>query len=166
MKFIEAMDALFFAMRVVEDLAWHAGWQQHQEWMQEQLQKVAEQADLQKKEVQAKMNAMAAALMTGKGSMTVAAEVHQLTAAPLTVGSPTFTAPTLKVVDRVYETIQQHPGLTGVELVRHLEKAGTPLNERTVRTAIFRLKKDKIQSVQHRWYPIDVARELMEANPT
>lgn len=64
--------------------------------------------------------------------------------------------------DVVYDTIQRRPGMTGAELVRFLEGAGMPIHERTVRTALFRLKVDKIAAVENRWYTAEAAREIVK----
>ncbi len=59
----------------------------------------------------------------------------------------------LTAKDVVFNIISATPGLRGVQIVAATEKAGTPLKERTVRTALHRLKTaDKIKNVDERWY--------------
>lgn len=57
------------------------------------------------------------------------------------------------VHDAVYSLIKQRPGLRGVELISILRKDREHVHERTVRTALYRLKKaGKIRVVDGRWY--------------
>ena len=53
------------------------------------------------------------------------------------------------------------PGLRGVEIVDAAAAAGKPLKERTVRTALHRLKTSKkLKSFEERWYvPSDAPKE-------
>lgn len=54
----------------------------------------------------------------------------------------------------ILNLIAKFPGLRGFELVEATESAGTPVKERTVRTALYRLKNSgKIFSNDERWYP-------------
>lgn len=54
----------------------------------------------------------------------------------------------------VLDIIEARPGLRGVELVALTEELGAPLKERTVRTALHRLKNQaKIFNHEERWYP-------------
>ena len=53
----------------------------------------------------------------------------------------------------VLQMIREKPGHRGVDLVQLLEAAGTPVNERTLRTALIRLRqRGAIHQVQDRWY--------------
>jgi len=63
-----------------------------------------------------------------------------------------FNAPAKDVVFRV---IQQFPGLRGTEIVKATAKAGTPLDERNVRTALHRLKvANRIKNANNRWFAV------------
>lgn len=55
---------------------------------------------------------------------------------------------------RVLEQIKKSPGLTGAEIVEALEKEGTPVKERTVRTALHRLRAKFIKQQDERWFPL------------
>jgi hypothetical protein len=55
---------------------------------------------------------------------------------------------------KVLTQITEVPGLVGVELVAALAKAGSPVHERTVRTALHRLRGRFIEQKGDRWYPI------------
>jgi len=64
---------------------------------------------------------------------------------------------TWKPKDLVLGVIMQRPGLRGVDIVTHLKNADTEVHERTVRTALHRLKRaGKIKVVNGRWYSADV----------
>jgi hypothetical protein len=54
---------------------------------------------------------------------------------------------------RVLKAIQTNPGMRGVEILRALEAVGTPVHERTLRTALARLKLNHIEQREERWYP-------------
>jgi hypothetical protein len=144
---ISALEALVYAIRTLEQSAWRSGyksgWDKHHEWTLEQLKKYVAQSVPNAEEA-----------TKAEAERTLSAQVSQ--AAPYQPPL-VFTRP---AADVVYETIQLNPGLTGVEIVRLLEKAGTPINERTVRTALFRLKVDKIAAVENRWYTTEVAIEV------
>jgi hypothetical protein len=59
-----------------------------------------------------------------------------------------------KAITLVRAAIFAHPGMKGVELVRELEKQGTPVIERTVRSCLRRLGSEKvIWQREMRWYP-------------
>lgn len=49
---------------------------------------------------------------------------------------------------------RNNPGLMGFEIIHLAQRLQEPLKERTVRTALHRLKDDKIESRERRWYPI------------
>jgi hypothetical protein len=54
---------------------------------------------------------------------------------------------------RVLKAIRSNPGMRGVEILRALESAGTPVHERTLRTSLGRLKRNKfIEQREERWY--------------
>lgn len=54
---------------------------------------------------------------------------------------------------RVFRTIRENPGLRGIEVVRAIETAGYTIHERTVRTALSRLKRaDMIEQQEDKWY--------------
>ncbi|HVZ28580.1 MAG TPA: hypothetical protein VG798_08005 [Rhizomicrobium sp.] len=54
----------------------------------------------------------------------------------------------------VLHMIETKPGLRGAEIVEALKWAGTPVHERTVRTALWRLKQaQKIVKRAGQWYP-------------
>ncbi len=53
---------------------------------------------------------------------------------------------------RVLQTIRAKPGLRGIEILKSLEAAGTPVHERTLRTALARLKEHFIEQREERWY--------------
>jgi hypothetical protein len=55
---------------------------------------------------------------------------------------------------RVLDAIVLVPGQRGAEVVSLLEATGEPIKERTVRTALFRLKKSgSIGQIDGRWFP-------------
>jgi hypothetical protein len=53
----------------------------------------------------------------------------------------------------VLEVIRKHPGLSGIEIVRMLDDE---VNERTVRTALHRLRHAKklIENQDGKWFPL------------
>jgi transposase len=57
---------------------------------------------------------------------------------------------------KVLEQIIKKPGLTGAGIVSALENAGTPVHERTVRTALHRLRGKFIEQREEAWYPIEL----------
>lgn len=60
--------------------------------------------------------------------------------------------------EMVFRIISEFPGLRGVEIVDKLERQGTPVLERTVRTVLWRLKNaDRIKVVDGRWFTPDSA---------
>jgi hypothetical protein len=59
-----------------------------------------------------------------------------------------------KAINLVQGEIFGEPGLRGVDIVRSLEKKGTPVVDRTVRSALRRLKVSKIVWQRNgKWYP-------------
>lgn len=134
---------LFTAVRLLEQSAWRFGWDRGHEWTMDQLKKFAEKTAT---ETVAKVSNIATQPPLPMDGMSIGEPVRKLHVRP--------------AADVVYDAIKDKPGLTGIELVRHLEKIGTPLNERTVRTALFRLKVDKIMAVKNRWYTVEAAQSL------
>jgi len=76
----------------------------------------------------------------------------------------------------VLDAIRDNPGLLGVELLQKIHDSGMDLNERTFRTALFRLKvpptempaPGHIMAINNRWYriedaPPDVVESLRES---
>ena len=60
------------------------------------------------------------------------------------------------IKDLVLSSILRRPGQRGVEIVTALRAAGHDANERTVRTALHRLKVAlKIKVEDGKWYPVD-----------
>jgi hypothetical protein len=55
-------------------------------------------------------------------------------------------------MERVHLFIIAHPGLRGVEIADAFAKSSAPLPERTVRTALHRLKPGRVRIVDGRWY--------------
>jgi hypothetical protein len=59
-----------------------------------------------------------------------------------------------RAISLVQSAIFSEPGLRGVDIVRTLEKNGTPVVDRTVRSALRRLREAKIiWERKKRWYP-------------
>jgi hypothetical protein len=59
-----------------------------------------------------------------------------------------------RAISLVQGAIFSEPGLRGVDIVRTLEKKGTPVVDRTVRSALRRLREAKvIWERKKRWYP-------------
>lgn len=53
----------------------------------------------------------------------------------------------------ILELIKQQPGLRGSEIVAKLAEAGNPVGDRTVRSALRRLKGQDVWQRSYRWYP-------------
>jgi hypothetical protein len=74
---------------------------------------------------------------------------------------PHKTTPRLRAgsdMDRVLEAVKRKPGLRGIELVSVLEENGTPVEERTLRTALHRLKvRGFLENRETRWFPAESA---------
>ena len=66
----------------------------------------------------------------------------------------------------VLHAIRNNPGMRGVEIVAQLQRGDAEIKERTVRTALHRLRGEKIYIEDGRWYPIDEAieGEIIEKN--
>lgn len=58
-----------------------------------------------------------------------------------------------KAITLVRDAIFAEHGLRGVDIVRVLEKNGTPVSDRTVRSALRRLRGKVIWQRKHKWYP-------------
>jgi hypothetical protein len=59
-----------------------------------------------------------------------------------------------KAISLVQGAIFAEPGLRGVDVVQALEQNGTPVSDRTVRSALRRLRESKvIWQRKHKWYP-------------
>ena len=60
--------------------------------------------------------------------------------------------------ETVLRIVKAMPGLRGVDIVQKAAEGGRPVKERTVRTALHRLKNaDEIVNVNERWYTPDAA---------
>ncbi len=63
----------------------------------------------------------------------------------------------------VVDMIEKHPGLKGAEVFAGLIDAGTPVHERTVRTALFRARRNgTIEQREGRWYLTKKYKEMFE----
>jgi len=81
---------------------------------------------------------------------------HQSTSAPVSLFLQDHDRPrTLRrASDVVLDIIKAHPGIKGVDIVRISVEAGEPVLERTVRTALYRMKRDgQIRNLGGGWYP-------------
>jgi hypothetical protein len=68
--------------------------------------------------------------------------------------------PTAK--DLVLQIISDQPGLRGIDIVNELGKGVTPVAERSVRTALHRLKRArKIKNMSGRWYTFEAAANVL-----
>jgi hypothetical protein len=56
-------------------------------------------------------------------------------------------------VDLIRQMIRERPGLKAVEIVAKLQERDTPVGDRTVRSALRRLKGQEVWQRSHRWYP-------------
>jgi len=65
-----------------------------------------------------------------------------------------------KAADVVFDVIRSNPGIRGVDIVRATGERGPPLLERTVRTALYRMKRDGlVKNLEARWFAADAAPE-------
>jgi hypothetical protein len=55
---------------------------------------------------------------------------------------------------RVLNAIRAKPGMRGVEILNWLAEQGVTVHERTLRTALSRLKKNYIEQKEERWFEI------------
>jgi hypothetical protein len=83
-----------------------------------------------------------------------------------TVASPLEDASEQTANDRVLLSITAHPGRRGVDIANEFSRAPQPLPERTVRTALHRLKNaKKIMPVAGLWYTWDIGQTRMHQRP-
>ena len=81
------------------------------------------------------------------------ARLRQLGAPPPSV-QPRPRGRPAKAIGLVHDMVVAKPGLTGVEIVKALAEAGTPVMERTARSCLRRLRDSKvIWQRQKKWYP-------------
>lgn len=84
-----------------------------------------------------------------------------LRTATLSTSSPPTLTPTAN--DLVHQFIHENPGRRGIEIADNFSKTVWRLPERTVRTALHRLKKaKKIVVVEGRWYTVESAPEAKQ----
>lgn len=63
-----------------------------------------------------------------------------------------------KASDVVLGIIKERPGLRGIEIVNAAGESGQAIHERTVRTALHRMKRDgRIKNLGGRWFTADAA---------
>lgn len=74
-----------------------------------------------------------------------------------------FTEVTLPAADRVLDYINRYPGKRGVDIANHFASTHPPIPERTIRTALHRMKGKKITIVDGAWHPLKNAE--IEAGP-
>ena len=141
--FAEMADARRVAvesMRAVEKAAWdhgfhegfNAGWEAGRKRFQEMMEQVSAQPQLQ------------------------ATPVAQPASPPLFPGG--LATPNIRAADVVFQIIADHPGIKGVDIVKATVDAGTPLLERTTRTALYRMKRDgRIKNLGGRWFTTEAA---------
>lgn len=80
--------------------------------------------------------------------------------------TPTTALPSPTAAELIFGIISASPGLRGVEIVERTSAAGESVKERTVRTALHRLKMSgKIVNVDERWYLPDAAPEPKQELP-
>jgi hypothetical protein len=141
--FMKAVDEIYYTLRVVQSSARHAGFTMgvnaYREWMGEELKKFqAASTAAPEKMTMVEMSARAPI-----GAAILAEDIRQI-------------SETAK--NRVFLSIKARPGRRGVEIANEFATATPPLLERTVRTALFRLKGDgDIVAVENRWYATDAA---------
>lgn len=65
-------------------------------------------------------------------------------------------SPGLKAAEIVFRIIAEQPGIRGIDIVKTSAEVGSPLLERTTRTALYRMKRDgRIKNLEGRWYAAD-----------
>lgn len=68
--------------------------------------------------------------------------------------------PNVRAADVVFQIIADHPGIKGVDIVKATVDAGSPLLERTTRTALYRMKRDgRIRNLGGQWFTAEAAPE-------
>jgi hypothetical protein len=88
------------------------------------------------------------------------------TAAPTPPAAPARKMPTKldqpTAKELVLQVITERPGLRGVDIVKELNKGVTPVAERSVRTALHRLKRArKIKVLRSGWYTVEAAANVL-----
>jgi hypothetical protein len=132
--FMRAIDEVYYALRVVKASAQRAGFtagvDAYRQWMDEELKKFQ------------------VASTTAPEKMTL---IETINRHPADAHGETAN-------DRVLLWIKANPGHRGYRIANEFAAAQPPLPERTVRTALFRLKGEgKIVSVDNRWYAREAA---------
>lgn len=87
----------------------------------------------------------------GQTSVNSGRGAEKPTITPAQPKSPRGRRPT--AVAAILETINEHPGLRGHEIISYLEAKGIQSNDRTVRSALRRLKGTHIWQRSQKWYP-------------
>lgn len=91
-----------------------------------------------------------------KPAMTAELVPERAAVLPLFAEEPTL--PTVRAADAVGDIIRANPGIRGVDIVKAAASAGQPILERTVRTALYRMKRDRrIKNLGGKWYAADAA---------
>lgn len=138
---VAARNAAIDAMKAFERAAWNAGfhegfregWDAGRKWFQEALEKASAQPE--PPVARADQNAPLAlfTLQPSAGSGVRAADI-------------------------VFDVIEANPGIRGVEIVNATHEVGTPVIERTVRTALYRMKREgRIKNLEGRWFTAEAA---------
>lgn len=101
--------------------------------------------------------------------MAEAAPQAAMTAAVEAKGPPALpegpTVPTVRAADVVSDIIRSNPGIRGVDIVKAAEDAGHPTLERTVRTALYRMKRDgQIKNLDGKWFAADAVPDEAGSN--
>lgn len=74
-------------------------------------------------------------------------------------------APTVRAADAVGDIIRANPGIRGVDIVKAAADAGQPILERTVRTALYRMKRDgRIKNLEGKWFAASAAPDDTDSN--
>lgn len=142
----EARRAAIDAMKNLEQTAWRrgfnegfmAGWEAGQKRIREMMAEAAPQPAL-------------------------ATVVPEAPALPLFPESPS--PPTVRASDVVGDIIRANPGIRGVDIVKAAADAGQPILERTVRTALYRMKRDRqIKNLGGKWFAADAVPDEAGSN--
>ncbi len=90
---------------------------------------------------------------TQAGALTTTTEAAHV--AGLDFGNEVRASPA-KASDAVMSIIRDRPGLRGIEIVKAAAEVGQAIHERTVRTALHRMKRDRlIRNLEGRWFAAD-----------